>query len=302
MASVKHKLIFMCGGKGGSSQANVTAGWTVTFYVNAADNDNIIATGKASRMQQLLRGMMSDWYAISFVRIQQVTDDGAATRNTFVYSFPVQTRDGLIPSGSQPGGFDAGDNFEALNIRLQTADGPHRSFLLRGIPDGVTEGGGAYVPSAPFNAAFSIFRAAMLNNNDSWAMRLQTSGPRLLITNIDVSTPSRSIGPVITVANSGPPLTEGQRVRISPAPGWPGLSGVWSITGPSAITGGVQTCQLKPKRGKSVGTAFALTSLPYLSVLTFSLTNFGDAQPLYGTHRLVGRPFGQQRGRRKKSA
>jgi hypothetical protein len=301
MAS-KHKLIFAVEGSGGQSTANVTAGWSVSFYINANDESSAIATGKASRMQLLLRGMMSEFYAIPFVRIQQTADNGAPTRATFVYSFPVSVRDGLLPYLASSRTNPPPDSFDALNIRLQTVAGPHRTFLLRGVPDDVCEGGGAYVPTSAFNAAFQLFRAAVITNNDNWAMRQQAGGTPYSISDIDVSTRSLAVSPQVTIICPAGTFAPNDPVRLSPTPAFPGLGGLWNVSTITADVANAVVLRLKPKRGHQVGLSLVYALPSTIRKVTYALVNLADAQPISGTHKLTGRPFGLQRGRRKRTA
>jgi len=261
-----------------------TAGWTESFYNNAASLQLVIT--RANTLRPSLHKVHGFQTGLTYQRISNVSN----FREVDVQEFPLTSP--ANPNTSNLYGSDYPTNA----LLLLTQPGGDIRYTVRqwikGIPDG------AVIPPGVYNPAFEAYlaqidelRGKLTQGTQNWACRVVSKNlalsPIKLITAVDLAT-----GIVTSPAHL---LETGQRVRISKTKKNKYINRIWQVEVLSAstyrlITWDSVAAGTKPADGGQA----RLQDYEYPSITV--------AKIIRATKKNVGRPFGLFVGRQKRRA
>jgi hypothetical protein len=215
---------------------------------------------------------------------------------------PQVTMSVYIPSPSGRGKYianaapfgESAEVFAKLLLRMQCGQTKRRSLWLGGIPEEIVSSPSTYAPTANWNTQLSQFLSLLTTSTYGIVGRLTAAGPPVAQVLQSFTISALSIGATIAPAPTNAPggaycycVLRGIRYPR----GWNGVHRGYVNLLQTSI-------QIGPFREVKVSLppwdAFAGGTI---QLLTFPLTPFTSGFAEYITHRKVGRPFGESRGR-----
>lgn len=174
----------------------------------------------------------------------------------------------------------------ALDVALKAGDLQRGMVFMSGIPDNIVQTGGAFTPSAVWQANYAIWSAAVTAG--AWGLRHRNEAAgSAAITNM---TQNGTTG-VITVTTAAPHgYAVGTYVNILQVGGATRGRGVWRIMdvpSPTTFTYKIKMI-LQPYTGGGIARA-----------LEYQVNSYSSTQVVKVGHHDRGRPFGSPRGRRR---
>lgn len=256
-----------------------SAGWTETYWTTASSIKT--ALGQAMSGAPYRAACLSEDSAMVYVRVSDPMNPRLVLINDFE-AVPVQSGQW---AGAPP--------WNCFLMRLVTTTGPRRAIFFRDIPATLANDENNINNAEPaFAAACNAFKNWMLTFGTPWALQTNTPpGPRGLI---QVLAPNaQQFVVVTTTAPHG--LSASLPVKLTKISTFPQLNKTWRITVIDATNFGLNdSFWPEPGAPNVVGEGkFAQKNYnyPLISDLIYERV----------THRIVGRPFGLQRGARRRA-
>lgn len=274
-------------------------GWSESWY-NPTD-----ATADGARFSALLLmnkriKLLTPGWTITSIRIANLDAANNLTRKGQLVFVPPLTGRGTYPGTKQDE-----QPYDALEVRIDTEPGNHRSFSMRGIPNEIVNAGARFLNPAAWEPRFADW-ASELNGTagdflgNHWAIRVRGTPFTFNIRNVIIlpaTNPDASPSHPVVTLNGNLGLAAGQTITISGVMGMTRINGQWIIGSVPVVGGAVDPyVVLKAKRRTAVGGVY--TTGGTAVTFGYSLAPITNATPGYGTSRRTGRPSGVVRGRR----
>jgi hypothetical protein len=257
------------------------AGWSETYYNTAATGDDLVPL--VLRLGNQRSFLLADNAVFNYVRIS----DDEVQRDVVPFAIPSPWTIPLVT----PRWGDSDQPFTALLVRLSAGALYRRPLFLRGIPDSMTHTVNGWDPTGPYITAFNRFIALLVS--DGWALRVQDKdiNPFKPVLGINSLVPLQ-----LNVVNHG--LVAGDTVRISRTRGIPVANVPYS-----GVNGLRRVLSVQDANNFTTVAVFPTPQGQYtdggtVHKIALKLVRITLGQILRLTHRIVGRPFGQPRGRR----
>lgn len=276
------------------TNAGLPAGWVETFYVNDARTiDSALRPWQQGAYPQARLGILSPLYSWPIVRISDVDK----FRDSLISYGTAGTTQGTY--ATPPSEVDiAEEPWDALLIRLSTSlGGFNRSFLMRGLPHGVTDATYSYgpVPQWPplFDAWVTALKAngACVRNQTTTPPGANAPAPAEFPTSVILNPDKRSLTFVWNPGGPSSNLVPGRTIIVKGITDACGVNKRWRVASTT-----LSTMTTSPGRNPICGTP----TLNRCSIqpIWFALSPIAFVQPLRGAKKSTGRPFDVLRGRR----
>jgi hypothetical protein len=248
-------------------------GWSETYY-----RTQTTPVGAQTDFQTLLNARAQILVYSAEISAQRISD------------VAIQRDSGLIARsvGGQWDKVESGDTpWQSMLCRLSSGTTYWRPLYVRGIPDAEWTSGDHSDPAWE-KAVVKFFNAII---GGSFQMQVKTKNPalapQLQVISV-VPNPATGTVQISTVAAHN--LAVGDRVQIYNFRGWRPAPGTKTVVIVNTATS--FTVSGTPPAG------WAYTSQGSIKKVVYDYVLIDDANVERVTHRIVGRPFGQQRGRR----
>lgn len=277
-------------------------GWTENFYTGAPNLQAAFALVTQTKINQRL-AILARGFQLNFIKATDVSIYAPGTspvlRQTLYW--PQTNGIGKGDYGDLGGGTflnsESGEYFQSLLLRMEAGQTNRRSFLLRGIPDEITDNAGNYTPTPAWITAFNAWRADFSKGNSQWGLRALTAGPQIGIAAVVIANGGNSV--TLQISQGLDPMwLPGQIVRISSVQGAAFLTGYWKVFTSLGLLAGVTPpavgYYLRQKKRPVLGT---VTNLPRVQAINPAFLQFTAIYPERGAKKSTGRPIGLSRGR-----
>lgn len=275
---------------GVTSTSGSKAGWSESWYDPSDETDNAaVATARALMNRRIL--LLTPGWTITAIRTSRL-DANANLLRKGILTF-IDPSDG---KGQYPGTAQDEQPYDALEVAVNSVDGNHRAFSMRGIGNNVVSAGARYLAPPAFVAAFDLWKTQL----SEWALRRRALVGSQAITAIAIAPTTTGPGspqrPSVRIEDATG-FVSGGTVVIKDVAGMTRMNGSWRVEKVLTIVPGPMAwLVLLPKRRVTVGGVY--TSGGTATEYTYSLSSVGSVPPGYGTSRRTGRPPLLVRGRR----
>jgi hypothetical protein len=277
----------------GWSEVYYTAGTDPSAYISANNAGIISPTCDAALLIVARAQLLNLVSGITHIRVSAV---GAPRQTAALFVNPPLGSGAFPVIGGGQGSTEPAEIFSKLLIRMNAGTVRTKTLWLGGIPEQIIGPAQFFTPTNRWNTVFTVFRNLILQTpyvvlGRQLAVTIPAAVP---ITAFTTSANGQSATVTPTVAPAGPPAQWYVIVRgIKNPRGWNGVhrAQVNPADGTMMILG--------PTR-KPVVTlpAWAAGSGGTVQALAYPTNNITGVHQEYITHRKVGRPFDEPRGRR----
>jgi hypothetical protein len=278
--------------------AEAGPGWSETYYSslgNPSDYIKYVGSGDldptcpAGRFRTIRKGCLTATAAVQHIRASLV---GSPQITLSHYSSAIAGAGTYTPeTGRNP---HSAEVFAKLLIRMQCGQTKRRSLWLGGLPEEVVTGPQTYTPNNTWNSALGTFTDHLATTTYGIVGRLPALGPPVAQAISSFVTMPSSLGVTIQpVPTNAPNGAYGYVVirGLKYPRGWNGVHRAYfNLLGTSFQIGPTRETQ-------HTVPVWDIGSGGTVQLLTYNLTPFTSGFPEYITHRKVGRPFGESRGR-----
>lgn len=296
-----------------AATAGSKSGWSESWYIGTDQTDDV-AEFQGTVLASARRGMLTPGWSLTSMRVSRLDAANNLLRKGRLVFFPPADSPGSYRGTNQDE-----QPYDALEVSVNSADGHHRAFSLRGIGQNVVSAGARYLDPSAFRTAFNNWLARLTGSFQpvpaaggvlnlspfSIRFRLLRTGPLfpngvLVIIGVDISSTDPTFGtPISPVIRFGPidslaGIVPGDTIIIRDVLGMQRLNGAWRV---DKVNDGVNAyIRLRPKRRTQVAGTF--TRAGTAKCYGYLMDNISVASPAYGTSRKTGRPLQLVRGRR----
>lgn len=269
----------------------LSAGWSESFYMSATSLAD--ALGKVNTTARINRrlNLLSSEYKLTLIRVSDIEVRGDSVVRNFGGT------EGLGNLGPQvAAAVDTSEEpWDGLLVRLEAGGLRRRSFILRGLPIGVTTRNYEYNLVDPFQTNFVRWREDLVLAVP-FGLRTVAVGVDVLPPPTSVALSATRMGLVLQYPVGAIPglITNDARIRLSNAPRGLGINGDWRVQFRLETLGQVVLFD------KRFVIPCVPTSLVFVKLLgATTIIPITNALARRGASRKTGRPFGSLVGRRR---